>query len=340
MARNKRIGFTLVELLVVIAIIGVLAAILLPAVQAAREASRRSQCSQNIKQLCTAAVGYEGSKGYFPGYRQTIARNSRDVTWVVAILPQYGRQDVYENWDAPDATMPYNAIPKLQIAEFICPSSNHRENLNATNQGSLSYVANTGYWWNGTYPAASTSIKWRANGVFNDLTATPAKTFQVRMTDLKDGASTTVLISENVNLYDVQGSSSICGFWDLYLGAGGPSPISQYARMNTGMVWHYNSDIPANTPHPAAPAAPTQIRINGDRHFATAPWTASGANAATARPSSDHSGGVNVGFADSGVRFVSNETDYHVYQQLMTPDGSKSDMPAHRYVLKDQDYAP
>jgi prepilin-type N-terminal cleavage/methylation domain-containing protein/prepilin-type processing-associated H-X9-DG protein len=63
---NKQRGFTLVELLVVIAIIGVLVALLLPAVQAAREAARRTQCTNNVKQMALAAANYESAKGYFP----------------------------------------------------------------------------------------------------------------------------------------------------------------------------------------------------------------------------------------------------------------------------------
>ncbi len=64
--RNRRVGFTLVELLVVIAIIGILIALLLPAVQAAREAARRAQCINNLKQLGTAAQNFESSFNRFP----------------------------------------------------------------------------------------------------------------------------------------------------------------------------------------------------------------------------------------------------------------------------------
>jgi prepilin-type N-terminal cleavage/methylation domain-containing protein len=91
-----RKGFTLVELLVVIAIIGILIALLLPAVQAAREAARRSQCSNNLKQIGLAMHSYHDINGKFPPSR--IARGDY-VTWAVLILPHMEQQAMYELWN-------------------------------------------------------------------------------------------------------------------------------------------------------------------------------------------------------------------------------------------------
>ena len=75
----SRLGFTLVELLVVITIIGMLVALLLPAVQAVREQGRRTQCTNNLKQLGLAMISYDTSKGQLPGYLQFVKRGPREV---------------------------------------------------------------------------------------------------------------------------------------------------------------------------------------------------------------------------------------------------------------------
>src|SRR5688500_1895627 len=112
-------GFTLVELLVVIAIIGVLVALLLPAVQAAREAARRSQCTNNIKQLALACMGYHDSNHVFPpaltyseaaltakgntptanGMPNVSSNSSHGPNWAIMILPFIEQQSLYRRFD-------------------------------------------------------------------------------------------------------------------------------------------------------------------------------------------------------------------------------------------------
>ena len=80
MIQSRARGFTLVELLVVIAIIGILVGLLLPAIQMAREAARRSQCSNNVKQLCTAFAGHESRKQRFPGLQEILTLSDGNGT--------------------------------------------------------------------------------------------------------------------------------------------------------------------------------------------------------------------------------------------------------------------
>ncbi|MCA9239559.1 MAG: DUF1559 domain-containing protein [Planctomycetales bacterium] len=118
----RRHGFTLVELLVVIAIIGVLIALLLPAVQAAREASRRTQCMSNLKQIGLAVQTYHDSHGHFPTGRNT--RSPLGVSWAFNILPQIEEQSVYDAYVPTERVdSPLNAAAmRTPIEVYACPS--------------------------------------------------------------------------------------------------------------------------------------------------------------------------------------------------------------------------
>ncbi len=136
MTRDRR-GFTLIELLVVIAIIAVLIALLLPAVQQAREAARRSQCKNNLKQIGLALHNYHESNGTFPmsysidGFFDTTTRGR---SWIIGILPYLDSSPLYNTIDmsAPMAAVTTDPLPtpysanttaaKTIIATFLCPS--------------------------------------------------------------------------------------------------------------------------------------------------------------------------------------------------------------------------
>lgn len=125
---KNRKGFTLVELLVVIAIIGVLVALLLPAVQAAREAARRTQCMNNIKQWSLGVFQYEGVFDSYPGTRfssdMTVRYNS-DTGWMVAVLPYVEQDTLYRQFENRTTTFaPVNVqVVNTQLKFNSCPSA-------------------------------------------------------------------------------------------------------------------------------------------------------------------------------------------------------------------------
>ncbi|QDT70733.1 hypothetical protein MalM25_36890 [Planctomycetes bacterium MalM25] len=119
---DARRAFTLVELLVVIAIIGILVALLLPAVQAARESARRTQCNNQLKQIGLALQNYHDSQGQFPKGRNSTSEVG--VGWSFLILPQMEENAIH---DAYDATQPVHAeanaaAMRTPISAYICPS--------------------------------------------------------------------------------------------------------------------------------------------------------------------------------------------------------------------------
>lgn len=137
---TRQRGFTLVELLVVIAIIGILVALLLPAVQSAREAARRTQCANNLKQLGLGLHNFASVQRVFPSL--TTLKKDHANAWayqysfMVELLPYIERSSLYDQFDLTEspwvAEAPRNkrAIDGLALPEFTCPSSEHPELAN------------------------------------------------------------------------------------------------------------------------------------------------------------------------------------------------------------------
>ena len=117
MSSHQR-AFTLVEMLVVIAIIGILVALLLPAVQAARESGRRAQCTKNVKELALGSLRYADRLGHFPGSVQLLPPNDHKASWLVMLLPDIDENDIHERWTDTTIEDP----PKPYISVLYCPS--------------------------------------------------------------------------------------------------------------------------------------------------------------------------------------------------------------------------
>jgi len=146
-------GFTLVELLVVIAIIGILVALLLPAIQAAREAARRSQCQNNLKNIGIACLNYESTKGELPpGAVNHLKTGKNDVSWQVLILPyveeggvsdgvaRLAEEALQKNPNEPIDAYELGAAFEEGIKLYLCPTDTEIQDKFFKNLSSSSYA--------------------------------------------------------------------------------------------------------------------------------------------------------------------------------------------------------
>jgi len=206
---SRRDGFTLIELLVVIGIIGMLVALLLPAVMSAQEQARQTQCAKQMKDLAGAHLMHAMKKGRFAGWNS----KSGDP-WVVQIMPYLDMQQRSRSWKDP--TTPLNTAA-LQLAEYgtiemlLCPS-NPAETGQTSQTG---YAVNAGEKETSGQPepdstnpdTSETSNRWTAP--FHNRAVTPV--VSMGLDDVLDGKRQTLLLSENASLaadWDTQGETN------------------------------------------------------------------------------------------------------------------------------------
>jgi prepilin-type N-terminal cleavage/methylation domain-containing protein len=196
---HRKEAFTLVELLVVIAIIGVLVALLLPAVQSAREAARRMSCSNNLRQIAIGVHNHHDTLQHFPhggSESPTIDccasdnNNRLGFSWAYHLLPFVEQQNLYDLTD-------YTLLSVTPVKTFHCPTRRAPAKYGST--AKLDYAANVG-----NIPT-STGIRdlWGADGAFvrqwkkpQSLTAGTAIENYRRMADFSDGTANTILVGE------------------------------------------------------------------------------------------------------------------------------------------------
>jgi len=324
----RRRGFTLIELLVVIAIIAVLIALLLPAVQAAREAARRIQCTNNLKQLALAMANYHDQIGSFPIGRLGINRPTGDPgypgdpkgsnarrTWAWLILPQL-EQGVMAN--SINYSLPYNVASHAQDTvlnalnrNYICPTDPNAGQLSG---GSFpiykgNYVANWGntHYWQDGQNNPYTGGPLEPSGVTVPFLGAPFALDKVTgVRDIIDGTSNTLLVSESrigggntSSLQDHRGSifndDFNCTMFNGYLAPN--SSLPDYVQGNFCLYPPF-ADIPTNPP-----CVKNTPPFNAARSY--------------------HSGGVNAAMSDGSVRFFKNSVNVETWRGLSTTRGGE-----------------
>ena len=297
MTLRRRLGFTLVELLVVIAIIGVLVALLLPAVQAAREAARRMRCQNNLKQLGIALHNYHDIHGPLPPagiHNQgsvSAGSSSWGPSWAVMILPMIEQANLHSQYNfslirTRDA--PNDRVVAVTVPAYLCPSDppNPPPWVNSVPHARGNYACNAG-------PASAYSVTEFPRGIRGAFS--PPFYWGTAFREVTDGLSNTVFLGEIIagrEEGDVRGAwSSPLGVFFSGTSGSSATPPSQPVPVNGNALDDARRDRPAKC---SAPNHDRNLRCiaDGDRP--------------THALRSRHPGGVQIQLGDGSVRFVTN----------------------------------
>jgi prepilin-type N-terminal cleavage/methylation domain-containing protein len=314
----KRRGFTLVELLVVIAIIGVLVALLLPAVQAAREAARRSSCQNKMRQLAIALHNFHDARGKFPPGaenavypkpRMSGATTFAGTSWIVYILPYIEQQPLYKRYrfDLSYSSTQNAAVGATIIPGLYCPSGPSPQQY--TDPNSVVKGNPTTHYYGVMGPAgltnpttnkigaitysytvgdATSNGAWSAHGIlshYRETTGSASTNRIVRVADVIDGTSATLMLAER----------------SMHLPNGQTNDYRTWIRGNNGgsgackcVTYPINSTF-----------------YNGSNNFNHISF------------GSDHPGGCHFALGDASVRFLAETVDLSLYKAMASMNGGE-----------------
>ncbi|WP_422922911.1 DUF1559 domain-containing protein [Singulisphaera sp. PoT] len=347
---QRRRGFTLIELLVVISIIAVLIALLLPAVQSAREAARRSQCTNNLKQIGLALHNYLSAYQVFPfgkgkNYVATLPSSAAYARWSVhsqlLMFIEQGNLFNSINFFLPPETpgmagdvpfMPPYQNPNrenqtaslAQVSVFLCPSDGGT-NLLSQWPGGNNYLGNLDTWACDLSESVPTQVDPNAtpSGIFYYLSA-------VRVADVTDGLSSTCFFSEKIRGTDTNDGNARS---DSLVMSGTITPVPngfEGTRQNCeslnpktttrltrrqGMSWVMGEMCCTSYNHVAVPNGKTCAGVGFSGSMANMPMQVP--------PSSLHPGGVNMLMGDGTVRFIKSSVALPTWRAIGTRNGGE-----------------
>jgi prepilin-type N-terminal cleavage/methylation domain-containing protein len=311
MPTSSKRGFTLIELLVVIAIIAVLIALLLPAVQQAREAARRTQCKNNLKQLGLALHNYHDVHNVFP-----YAWGLNQETWSALILPQLDQAPLYQTLEWRNSRLdnwstfnhPNRTACSTQLQVFACPSlarPSAQDNQGIPGRVLASYrcvagglVASDDL---STRPAGFNTAEFRAleepnlDGIMYGVSKTNFR-------DVTDGTSNTLMIGESYTDPNFVKDGQGMDYWNFFI-----------PQMNnaSGGTWTPGTGARTGTEHTECAGSgvvPINSRLNPNMHGTLMEMSFG----------SYHIGGAQFLLADGSARFISENIDLNLYRGLCT----------------------